>query len=134
MPHHHRRHRALFGDCDPAGIVYYPRFFAWFDQTFHDWLHAYGGHRALCARLQAIGIGLTNADASFRSPAREGDLLETTLTISEWNARHLLLDYEVRCGDRLVASGSERRRLFQHDDNRIVAGDMLRLRKLIDVG
>lgn len=133
MQHTHT-HRALFGDCDPAGIVYYPRFFIWFDRTFHDWLLAHGGHQLLCVRLNAVGIGLTAADARFHSPAREGDLLTISLAIAEWNARQVSLDYEVRCGDRLVASGGEQRRLFLRDGERIVAGDMLRLKELMDAG
>lgn len=34
-----------FGDCDPAGIVYYPNFFRWFDEATQalpipDWFRA----------------------------------------------------------------------------------------------
>ena len=29
-----------FGDCDPAGIVFYPNFFRWFDRCFHHFLAA----------------------------------------------------------------------------------------------
>ncbi len=133
MPHRYA-YRVLFGDCDPAGIVYYPRFFAWFDRAFHDWLLAHGGHRALCVRLNAVGFGLTAADARFHSPAREGDLLTISLAIAEWNARQLSLDYQVHCGDRLIASGNEQRRLFLHNGERIIAGDMLRLKELMDAG
>ncbi|ANP90930.1 hypothetical protein BMW22_27065 (plasmid) [Rhizobium leguminosarum] len=50
--------KVKFGDCDAAGIVFYPNYFAWFDPTFHSWLLPHGGHGALVTRLGAIGIGL----------------------------------------------------------------------------
>ena len=39
-----------FGDCDPAGIVYYPNFFTWVDRCFHTMLHEKLGAMRLCAR------------------------------------------------------------------------------------
>ena len=27
--------RVQWGDCDPAGIVFYPRYFEWFDAVHH---------------------------------------------------------------------------------------------------
>jgi 4-hydroxybenzoyl-CoA thioesterase len=31
-----------WGDCDPAGIVFYPRYFAWFDRAAHRFFEAKG--------------------------------------------------------------------------------------------
>lgn len=45
-----------FGDCDPAGIVFYPNFFGLFDRTFHAWLMAHGGHVAICEAIGAKGL------------------------------------------------------------------------------
>jgi len=55
---HSYDYRVSFGDCDPAGIAYYPNMFKWIDTTFHDWMRIHGGHATLCKRLEAIGIGL----------------------------------------------------------------------------
>lgn len=123
MPTHILSQPVSFGDCDPAGIVFYPRFFAWFDRCFHDWLRGYGGHAALCARLGAVGIGLISVDAAFRSPARDGDLLEVAMEIRRWGGRSLTLDYTLRCGARLVATGTEVRGLFLRAEGG-VAGDI----------
>jgi len=134
MAYHKTDHRVSFGDCDPAGIVFYPRFFAWFDRTFHDWLRRYGGHQALCERLGAVGIGLMSADAAFRSPARDGDALEVRLTALDWTGRSLKVEYEIVCGDRRVATGTEQRGVFLVDNGRMIAGDMLRLKDIVDGG
>jgi 4-hydroxybenzoyl-CoA thioesterase len=132
MTHHKMSHRVSFGDCDPAGIVYYPRFFAWFDRTFHDWLRQFGGHQALCTQFSAVGIGLIAVDAAFRSPARDGDELDIRIKSLAWSDRSLDLEYEIACCDRLIAKGREKRGVFLVQDGRMISGDMLRLKDIVD--
>lgn len=134
MAYHEIAQRVTFGDCDPAGIVFYPRFFAWFDRTFHDWLRGFGGHKALCDRLGAVGLGLISADAAFRSPARDGDELEVRMMALRWADRSLTVDYEIVCADRRVATGHEKRGVFLVEQGRMIAGDMLGLKEIVDGG
>jgi 4-hydroxybenzoyl-CoA thioesterase len=89
--------RIEWGDCDPAGIVYYPRYFAIFDactsalieralgMTKQQYLKAYdfGGHP------------LVNTRSRFLIPTRFGDdvSIETTVTEfrrSSFDLRHRL--------------------------------------------
>ncbi len=45
-----------WGDCDPAGIVFYPNFYAWFDASSHALLDALGfSHALLRERFSIIG-------------------------------------------------------------------------------
>ncbi|MFN3207903.1 MAG: acyl-CoA thioesterase [Roseovarius sp.] len=134
MTHHKIAHRVSFGDCDPAGIVYYPRFFEWFDRAFHDWLRQFGGHQDLCVRLGSIGLGLMSVDAAFRSPARDGDDLSIRIATLEWSQSSLGLNYEIACGERLVAAGREKRGVFLVQDGRMIADNMLRLKDIVDGG
>ena len=69
--------RIRFGQCDPAGIVYTPRFFEifnvvieeWYAQSLNlDYYHLIGPRR--------IGLGYANANADFFAPCRMGDTLE----------------------------------------------------------
>ena len=121
-----------FGDCDPAGIVYYPNVYAWFDRAFHDWLRHFGGHGALCRRLDAVGLGLMEANAQFRRPMRDGDVLSLALSIEEWGRKTLRLRYDGRVGDHVVVVGIEVRGLFKQGDMGIVAGEMEALRNMVD--
>lgn len=121
-----------FGDCDPAGIVFYPNFFAWFDRTFHDWLRGFGGHAAICARLGARGIGLLDAAAQFRRPLQDGDQVEITVRVEEWRSKTVRLAYEVKSGGALVATGSEVRGLFLESDAGMIAGQVDPLRRLFE--
>ena len=89
--------RIEWGDCDPAGIVYYPRYLAFFDactsalieralgMTKHEYLKAYdfGGHPLVSTR------------ARFLIPTRFGDdvTIETTIGAfrrSSFDVRHRL--------------------------------------------
>ncbi len=89
--------RIEWGDCDPAGIVYYPRYFAYFDactsalieralgMTKSDYLKAY----------DFAGHPLVNTHSRFLIPTRFGDdvTIETAVTgirRSSFDLRHRL--------------------------------------------
>lgn len=124
-----------FGHCDPAGIVFYPNYFRWFDRCFHSFLQARAcGHKALCARLGARGIGLMDVGASFPAPAAEGDVIALHLWLERWGNRSLRLAYEGRVEARAVVTGHEVRGLFQDRDGIMRAGDMAPLRAALQGG
>jgi 4-hydroxybenzoyl-CoA thioesterase len=94
-----RRIEIEFGDCDPAGIVYYPNYFRFFDDaTAHlfenalgmkkrDWIEKYG----------IAGIPAVDTGAKFLRPSRFGDEVTIESTIvelgrSSFSVRHKLLN------------------------------------------
>jgi 4-hydroxybenzoyl-CoA thioesterase len=121
-----------FGDCDPAGIVFYPNFFAWFDRTFHDWLRQYGGHAAICSSLGAIGLGLMEVSAKFQTPLRDGDTLDIQMSVAEWDRKALHLTYECQTGGRMAVTGKEVRGLFKTVPAGIIAAEMSDLRAYLE--
>ncbi len=124
--------RVSFGDCDPAGIVFYPNIFAWLDRTFHDWLWEFGGHEDVCGRLGALGLGLMDVSAKFHRPMRNGDELRVCLTVEEWGPKALKLVYEIYSGETLTATGRETRGVFVLGENGISAARLDKLRELLD--
>ena len=121
-----------FGDCDPAGIVFYPNYFAWFDRTFHDWLRQFGGHASICESIGALGLGLMEVNAKFRSPSRDGDVLDIHLNIEAWDRKALRLSYEVHIGGRPAVMGQEVRGLFKTSPTGIMAADMQELKVYLE--
>jgi 4-hydroxybenzoyl-CoA thioesterase len=121
-----------FGDCDPAGIVFYPNYFAWFDRTFHDWLRTFGGHAAICNSLGALGLGLMEVNAKFRAPLRDGDTLDLKLSIEAWDRKALRLTYEGDVNGKSAVLGSEVRGLFKTSPTGIMAADMQELRAYLE--
>ena len=120
-----------FGDCDPAGIAFYPNIFSWFDRTFHDWLRRFGGHGALCRQLDAVGIGLMDARAQFRRPMRDGDVLSLRLDIDKWGSNSLHLAYEGLVDGTIAVVGGEVRGLFKHGATGMFAAETDLLRKML---
>lgn len=118
-----------FGHCDPAGIVFYPNYYRWFDRCFHSFLQdRIGGHRDFCAGLGARGLGLIDTGARFPAPATDGDLLRLEMTLAEWGSRTLKLGYQGFVADRCVVDGFEVRGLFVMQDGRMRAGSMAPVR------
>ena len=115
-----------FGDCDPAGIVFYPNFFVWIDRCFHALLRQrLGGHAHLCRELGAQGIGLMEAGMNFRVPATEGDLLHIEITAIDWAARSFCLTYQALVGGQTIFTATETRGVFlRRPDGRLRAGDV----------
>lgn len=121
-----------FGDCDPAGIVFYPNIFRWMDSAFHSLLRACGGHAKLCEQLDAAGLGLVDASARFKHPMRDGDRLTLHVEIAEWSRRTFTLLYEGSVGGNVTFTGREVRCLFKQTQNGIVAADLAPLRELLE--
>lgn len=58
-----------WGECDPAGIIFYPTYYHWMDAA--SWhLFAQAGYSAARVRAEHLGMPLVHAECSFvRSPA-----------------------------------------------------------------
>ena len=78
-----RRVRIEWGDCDAAGIVFYPRYFAIFDACTHHLLEAAGfPHGELKPRFGAIGVPMVDTRAKFLLPASYGDDIDVETRIA----------------------------------------------------
>ncbi len=97
-----------WGDCDPAGIVFYPRYFAWFDHGAHRLLESVGlHHRALTERWGVVGLSLVDAQASFRRPATYGSRLVVDSRVAAIGRSSLTVEHVISEGGDVVASGRE---------------------------
>jgi 4-hydroxybenzoyl-CoA thioesterase len=121
-----------FGDCDPAGIVFYPNVLRWSDAAFHHLLRRHGGHDHICRSLQAVGIGVAESGARFLSPLRDGDALTITTQITDWGRKTFTLVHSGRVGARDAFEVKEIRCLFKAKESVIVAAEVGALRALLD--
>lgn len=112
-----------WGDCDPAGIVYYPNYFHWFDTIFQRWLLSRDLSQAILQqRYGILGTGILDTGAQFRATAQDGDTLAGLAEISDWKAKSFRVDYRLLRGDTLVAEGHETRGWLERRDGRVRAG------------
>ena len=74
-----------FGDCDPAGIVYYPNYFRMCDNATAALISAaLGMHkRAWLERFHSAGIPMVDTGGHFVKPNRFGDRVDFRSEISE---------------------------------------------------
>ncbi|MBP2449957.1 acyl-CoA thioesterase [Rhizobium leguminosarum] len=129
MPHESRID-VTFGDCDPAGIVFYPNIFRWLDKSFHDWLRTVGGHASICEKLGSIGLGLIEAQSQFRRPLTDGDVLIVSVAVRERGSKTLSLTYEGSVDHRLMFVAQETRGLFKRTGDAMVAAKIAPLGSL----
>jgi 4-hydroxybenzoyl-CoA thioesterase len=100
-----------WGDCDPAGIVFYPRYFAMFDasttalfsralgMTKFEFLKAY----------DSAGYPMVDTRARFVSPTRFGDQVTIETTITELKRSSFSIQHLLMKGDDLAVEGFETR-------------------------
>jgi 4-hydroxybenzoyl-CoA thioesterase len=74
--------RIEWGHCDPAGIVYYPRYFEMFDSATHGLFEAAGWKKPdLLSAFAVIGYPMVDTRARFIAPSAFGDdiVIETRI-------------------------------------------------------
>jgi 4-hydroxybenzoyl-CoA thioesterase len=100
------RVQVSWGDCDPAGIVFYPRFYAWMDSVSHVLAREMGVPREamLPPGPEMLGFPVVGTRAQYVSPARIDDLLEVRTWVAHVGRSSLSLRHEIV---RLEDDGSE---------------------------
>lgn len=71
-----------FGDCDPAGIVFYPRYFEMFNNLVEDWCAQALGMSFRELHLErGLGLPTVHVETSFVAPSELGDVLRAELRV-----------------------------------------------------
>lgn len=74
-----------WGDCDPARIVFYPRYLAYFDACTTALFKKAGlSKRQMLKTYEIVGIPLVDLRASFKVPSRFSDTVIVESEITEW--------------------------------------------------
>lgn len=98
-----------WGDCDPAGIIFYPTYFRWMDAaTWALWDSV--GYTAKRMKAEQLAMPLVAADCRFIAPAEQGDRCEVHSRVTRFGGKSFVVAHEVLRGDgTALASGSETR-------------------------
>lgn len=93
--------RVEFGDCDPAGIVWYPNFFGWMDAASRHFFAECGVPRweETTKTLGVIGTPLVDTKSRFVATASYGDTLKIAVTVREWREKSFVQSYRVTRDD-----------------------------------
>ena len=108
-----------WGDCDPANIVFYPRYFAWFDASTANHFKVAGLPKPeLINRYGVVGFPMVDTRAKFHIPSRHGDEVSIETTISEFGRSSFSVEHRLMRGDQLAVEGFEKRVLVRNRDDR----------------
>ncbi|RMF09368.1 MAG: acyl-CoA thioesterase [Alphaproteobacteria bacterium] len=76
--------RVRFAHTDPAGILFYPRYFEMVNQVMEDWFaEALGYDFRTMTMVDRMGIPAVHVEADFRSPSELGDRIVFSLVVEE---------------------------------------------------
>ncbi|MFK7930819.1 MAG: acyl-CoA thioesterase [Myxococcota bacterium] len=102
------RHQVRFGECDPAGILYYPRYFDLFHQTMEAWFgQVLGRPYHGFVRDQGYGVPAVHAEADYSGMSAFGDWLHIELRVVGLGRTSIRFSYVAKGQDGdLRASGS----------------------------
>ena len=107
------RIRVRWGECDPAGIAFYPRFFDWMDTAAHALAREMGISREDMLPPKLLGLPLVSARAEFLAPAQMDDDLEVRAWVTRVGRTSLGLRHEIVRMDegrqQVLARGREER-------------------------
>jgi 4-hydroxybenzoyl-CoA thioesterase len=108
-----------WGQCDPAGIVFNPRFFEIFDASSWLLFEAALGvkQQTLFATYGIIGIALVDARANFLKPAKFGDAIEIASRVSEFHRASFDVEHRLTVNGELAVEGGETRVWAVRDKN-----------------
>jgi len=101
--------RVHWGDCDPAGIIFYPTYFRWMDAASWAFFESVG-YDAARFRAEHRAMPLVAADCRFKAPAIHGDRCEVRSRIARFGGKSFVVAHRiVRADGELLAEGSETR-------------------------
>lgn len=87
-----------FQHCDPAGIVFYPRYFEMLNETVEDWFETLGMPFATMHGPAQVGVPTAHIDIDFHAPSRLGEVLEFQLAARRIGGASLDLSIVAGCG------------------------------------
>lgn len=108
MVEHTTTVRVRWSDADPAGIVFYPRFFEWYDLGCEALFAAIGlPWPEAFPRYGIVGVPIVESGSRFVAPVRYGDVVTIRSAVTGVRARTFRLEHAVSVGVTACATGFE---------------------------
>lgn len=99
-----------WGDCDPAGIVFNPNFFSYFDHATALLYDAIGWPKSrMLSELGAAGCPLVETRATFLKPCRYGETVEIKSEVVSVGSSSFEIVHTLSRDDTVCVEGREKR-------------------------
>ena len=102
---HHLR-VVRFGECDPAGVTYYPIYFDWFHQAMEA---CFEQHLSLpyAKMLETVGFPAIHTSATFHKPLPVGEVVSIRVEIGHMGRSSIVWRFTVFNSEKSVATVGE---------------------------
>jgi 4-hydroxybenzoyl-CoA thioesterase len=111
--------RIEWGDCDPGGIVYFPRYFEYLDACTNELFERAGlPKRQMLETYGIAGIPLVESRARFLVPSRFGDIVVAESSVGEWGRSSFTIHHKIFKDDALAAEVFEKRVWVAHSTDK----------------
>jgi len=110
-----------FGDCDPAGIVFFPNFSRWMDAASLSFFMQCGlpPWRELVKTRGIVGTPLLEVNTRFLKAVTYGETIEIATHVEEWREKVFVQVHRVTrknpTGEDLICEGREVRAFVKRD-------------------
>ena len=94
---YHRRYPIEFNHCDPAGIVFYPRYFEMTNHVCENFFREAVGVSYTAMMKDGAGVPTARIETDFKAPSRLGDVLEVTLGIKRLGGSSVTFEIVAMC-------------------------------------
>jgi 4-hydroxybenzoyl-CoA thioesterase len=111
--------RVQWGDCDPAGIVFYPRYFEWFDACSILLFEKATGMTKIemLEKYNGAGLALLEARAVFKVASHYGEDIDIETEVTEFRRSSFFVRHAVTKVGTLALEGFETRLWTTRDPN-----------------
>jgi 4-hydroxybenzoyl-CoA thioesterase len=97
-----------WSESDPAGIVFYPRFFEWYDLGTEAMFESLGlPWPELFPTYDIVGVPIVESGSTFLAPVRYGDVVSIRSSVGWVKEKTFRMEHEVSVGTTLCARGFE---------------------------
>jgi 4-hydroxybenzoyl-CoA thioesterase len=98
---YHRQIRIEFNHCDPAGIVFYPRYFEMTNSVCENFFREEVGYSYHAMMKDGIGVPTARIETDFRAPSRLGEVLDWHLTVERLGGSSVTIRQTASCAGEL---------------------------------
>ena len=109
-----------FGDCDPAGIVFFPNFLRWMDAASLSFFMQCGvpPWRELVKMRGIVGTPLLEINTRFIKSVTYGETIAISTWVEEWRQKVFVQMHQVTRADDLICEGREVRAFVRRDPDK----------------
>lgn len=93
----HHPIRIEFNHCDPAGIVFYPRYFEMTNSTVETFFREVAGHSYAAMMAQREGVPTARLEVNFHAPSRLEEVLDWQLTVTRLGTSSVAFRLQAQC-------------------------------------